>query len=245
MVLFKFNRKKVKMLKKQIKELSFRLADQKRVNENLLYDMIKLKESSHLDKPARITEQDARQIANSVANSKCGSFWEWYESNGRTLLNKLNADRVPAVSVPEGWEFSENADGSYTLIHHHTKTAIDLDNAVAEFIQLLLSTQSHSQQSADSSESLREIIEREADRFFEWPSADKSHVTAVSTKLFAEHIATLYASPIPANKPAISLDQYDAGHLNDYGGGNVGWWHDYIRSELERAYDFYQDQVSG
>ena len=40
----------------------------------------------------------------------------------------------------------------------------------------------------------------------------------------------------------VELDAYDAGHLNDYGGGNVGWWHDYIRSELDRAHDFYQSQ---
>lgn len=41
----------------------------------------------------------------------------------------------------------------------------------------------------------------------------------------------------------VSLDAYDAGHLNDHGGGNVGWWQDYIRSELERAHDFYQEQL--
>lgn len=70
------------------------------------------------------------------------------------------------------------------------------DNSVYQKVLALNSSAtSYSQQSADSSESLREIIEREADQFFEWPSADKSHVTAVSTKLFAEHIATLYASP--------------------------------------------------
>ena len=33
--------------------------------------------------------------------------------------------------------------------------------------------------------------------------------------------------------------RYDAGLLSDYGGGNVEWWQDYIRSELERAHDFY------
>ena len=41
------------------------------------------------------------------------------------------------------------------------------------------------------------------------------------------------------------LDQYDAGYLSDFGGGNVAWWQDYIRAELERAYDFYQSQVNG
>lgn len=30
-------------------------------------------------------------------------------------------------------------------------------------------------------------------------------------------------------------NDYDAGLLNDYGAGKVGWWHDYIRHELERC----------
>ena len=47
----------------------------------------------------------------------------------------------------------------------------------------------------------------------------------------------------PAEPEYIVLEEYDAGYLNDYGGGNVSWWHDYIRAELERAYDFYQSQL--
>ena len=41
----------------------------------------------------------------------------------------------------------------------------------------------------------------------------------------------------------IDLEEYDAGLLNDFGGGDVEWWQDYIRAELSRAYDFYQSQV--
>lgn len=37
---------------------------------------------------------------------------------------------------------------------------------------------------------------------------------------------------------------YDAGILNDYGGGDVGWWHDYIRSLLSLADDYYQDEIN-
>lgn len=40
------------------------------------------------------------------------------------------------------------------------------------------------------------------------------------------------------------FNEYDAGLLNDFGGGDVGWWQDYIRAELGRAYDFYTDQCS-
>ncbi|MEN5317731.1 hypothetical protein ABE509_09280 [[Pseudomonas] hibiscicola] len=35
------------------------------------------------------------------------------------------------------------------------------------------------------------------------------------------------------------LDHYDAGLLGDGGGGDVNWWQDYIRAELDRAHEFY------
>lgn len=40
------------------------------------------------------------------------------------------------------------------------------------------------------------------------------------------------------------VDTYDVGLLSDYGGGNVEWWQDYIRSELARAHDFYAEQIA-
>lgn len=43
---------------------------------------------------------------------------------------------------------------------------------------------------------LKELIEQEIDQYLEWPTADKSHVTTVSAKLFAEHMARLYADHI-------------------------------------------------
>ena len=54
-----------------------------------------------------------------------------------------------------------------------------------------------------------------------------------------------FAAP-KAEQPPVQepLDQYDAGLLNDFGGGNVEWWQDYIRAELGRAHDFYQSQVA-
>jgi hypothetical protein len=42
----------------------------------------------------------------------------------------------------------------------------------------------------------------------------------------------------------LMLDQYDAGLLSDFGGGNVEWWQDCIRAELDRAHDFYQSQLT-
>jgi hypothetical protein len=44
-------------------------------------------------------------------------------------------------------------------------------------------------------------------------------------------------------RTAFELEAYDPCSLNDFGGGNVAWWHDYLRAELERAHDFYQSQV--
>ncbi len=47
----------------------------------------------------------------------------------------------------------------------------------------------------------------------------------------------------PVQEP-MALEEYDAGVLNDYGGGNVEWWQDYIRAELGRAYEHYQSQMA-
>lgn len=54
-----------------------------------------------------------------------------------------------------------------------------------------------------------------------------------------------YAAPVPAMpiQDDKELEEYDYGNLNDFGGGNVSWWQDYIRSELGRAYEFYQAQI--
>lgn len=37
------------------------------------------------------------------------------------------------------------------------------------------------------------------------------------------------------------VDRYDAGQLNDYGGGDVDWWWDYMRAEIDRANEFHAD----
>lgn len=49
--------------------------------------------------------------------------------------------------------------------------------------------------------------------------------------------------PAPSVPADVMLDRYDAGILNDFGGGNVEWWQDYIRAELGHAHDFYQSQI--
>lgn len=37
---------------------------------------------------------------------------------------------------------------------------------------------------------------------------------------------------------------YDAGPLNDFGGGNVAWWQDYLRAEIGRANDHWSNQLN-
>ena len=37
-------------------------------------------------------------------------------------------------------------------------------------------------------------------------------------------------------------DDYDLGYLNDFGGGNVSWWFDYIRAEIGRCNDHWREQ---
>lgn len=60
----------------------------------------------------------------------------------------------------------------------------------------------------------------------------------------ADSIAALLAAP-PAHAVdlGLQLDRYDAGLLGNGGGGDVNWWQDYIRAELDRAHEFYQDQA--
>lgn len=36
-------------------------------------------------------------------------------------------------------------------------------------------------------------------------------------------------------------DRYDAGYINDFGGGDTEWWTDYLLAEVERANDFHAD----
>lgn len=36
---------------------------------------------------------------------------------------------------------------------------------------------------------------------------------------------------------------YDTGLINDYGGGNIGWWQDYIRSEIERCNEYWKERI--
>jgi hypothetical protein len=41
----------------------------------------------------------------------------------------------------------------------------------------------------------------------------------------------------------VEFQDYDAGMLNDWGGGNVSWWLDYLRAEIDRANNHWREQT--
>lgn len=54
-------------------------------------------------------------------------------------------------------------------------------------------------------------------------------------------IPTTKESPSdPAGQAAVEIKPYDTGLLNDFGGGNVGWWFGYIRDLLTDAHAHYR-----
>ena len=61
----------------------------------------------------------------------------------------------------------------------------------------------------------------------------------------ADLYAEAYRDGMNASRPPVQTDglvRYDAGLLGDGGGGDVDWWQDYIRAELERAHEHYELQ---
>lgn len=40
------------------------------------------------------------------------------------------------------------------------------------------------------------------------------------------------------------MPDYDAGLLNDFGGGDTGWWQDYLRAEIARANEHWRSAVA-
>lgn len=45
-------------------------------------------------------------------------------------------------------------------------------------------------------------------------------------------------------RPSAEIADYDCGMLNDYGGGNVDWWWDYIRAETNRCNEYWRSATS-
>lgn len=82
---------------------------------------------------------------------------------------------------------------------------------------------------------------------FEGVWFEQKHQTEKGTFWWRKHLRRLFDAPLQPKKQEqepVALNEYDAGLLNDYGGGNVEWWQDYIRAELGRAYEHYQSQIT-
>jgi hypothetical protein len=47
--------------------------------------------------------------------------------------------------------------------------------------------------------------------------------------------------PSPSCDAACSPSDYDAGILDDFGGGDVAWWQDYLRAEIGRANEYWRE----
>ena len=41
----------------------------------------------------------------------------------------------------------------------------------------------------------------------------------------------------------MDIPDYDPGTLNDYGGGNVDWWFNYIRAEINGCNEYWREQL--
>lgn len=105
------------------------------------------------DKPARITEQDAREIAGNVMEFNYDhkhSVDYWMREEGYYLLNKLNADReqLPAVAVPEYVTVSQVPNSKYA---EGWNDCVD---------SMLAAAPSHSQQSASTDDLSQRLLGR-------------------------------------------------------------------------------------
>ena len=40
-----------------------------------------------------------------------------------------------------------------------------------------------------------------------------------------------------------AISDYDCGLINDYGGGDVEWWRDYVRAEINRCNEYWREQT--
>ena len=43
----------------------------------------------------------------------------------------------------------------------------------------------------------------------------------------------------------LSEPDYDAGLLGDHGGGNISWWHEYLRSQINRCNGYWRGLIEG
>jgi hypothetical protein len=88
---------------------------------------------------------------------------------------------------------------------------------------------------------MNEMVDRVAKAIYEADGAKGWHLHSE----FYLKAARMAIEAIPKPSEEIGNDGYDAGLLNDWGGGNVDWWQDYIRSEVERCNDYWRQRIGG
>ena len=76
------------------------------------------------------------------------------------------------------------------------------------------------------------------------------HIALSSPGRSEEYLQLLDQAKASGGRLAIVRDipepnDYDTGLLGDFGGGNVGWWHDYIRVELARCNEYWKSEFTG
>ena len=70
-------------------------------------------------------------------------------------------------------------------------------------------------------------------------SLDKLHGAPFSDRCYHALVSRAETAEQAASIP---LDQFDAGLLGDYGGGDINWWQSYIRNLLNEAHEYYISQ---
>lgn len=104
------------------------------------------------DKPLRITEQDAREIAESVVGYVGrGNVDYWFRDfGGRELLNKLNADREQVPAVAKAIELLKVAERLFRSLNHDPDRELQSKECRRVIADLeIIAPPSHSQQSAE------------------------------------------------------------------------------------------------
>lgn len=145
----------------------------------------------------------------------------------------------------------DNADSrrrEYDLTEQLIRAALDAEKdepdwrKLAEFRRLkvwrLIDQRDTAEQDADEQKARAEAAERERDEYklsadTEARACDKARQARSDVEKRLEAFSEF----------ANTVCDYDAGLLNNHGGGNVDWWFDYIRAEVGRANSWWRTRV--
>ena len=96
-----------------------------------------------------------------------------------------------------------------------------------------------------TSEEWRRIQRRPDGRYgSEITYQDLAHGMSNFAKQLERELAAVTEQRDRLAEAARTLPDYDAGLLNDLGGGDAGWWQDYIRAEIGRANEYWREALA-